>query len=44
LTVTEKEGAAVALAATDWKPESIPLAMGWHGTGNVDCVTVWFLG
>lgn len=34
----------VALAATGWKPESTPPDMGWHGAGNVDCVTVWFLG
>lgn len=44
MTVIEKEGAEVALAATGWKLESTPLDMGWQGAANVDCVTVWFLG
>jgi len=37
-------GPWVALAGTGWKLESMPLAMGWQGAANVDCVTVWFLG
>lgn len=37
-------GPWVALAATGRKSESMPLAMGWQGAANVDCVTVWFLG
>ena len=33
----------VALAATGWKPESIPLSLKFaHGLANVDCVMVWF--
>jgi hypothetical protein len=43
-TVIENEGTLVALAVTGWKLESAPPDMGWHGAGNVDCVTVWFLG
>jgi len=42
--VIENWGTFVALAATGWKLESIPPAMGLHGAVNVDCVTVWFLG
>jgi hypothetical protein len=44
LTVIENEGTCVALAATGWKPESAPLASGWHGAAKDDCVTVWFFG
>ena len=44
LTVMENEGTEVALAATGWKPESIPLASGSHGAAKDDCVTVWFFG
>jgi hypothetical protein len=44
LTVTEKDGTEVALAATGWKLESIPPDMGRQGLANVDCVTEWFLG
>lgn len=43
-TVSEKEGTVVALAETGRKPESMPLARGWHGAAKDDCVTVWFLG
>jgi hypothetical protein len=32
------------LAVTGWKPESAPLASGWHGAAKDDCVTVWFFG
>jgi len=44
LTITENWGTLVALAATGWKPESTPPAMGWQGAGKVDWVTVWFFG
>lgn len=43
-TVIVKEGTEAAERFTNWKLESIPPAMGWHGAANVDWVTVWFLG
>lgn len=44
LTVSENEGTCVALAVTGWKPESAPVASGWHGAAKDDCETVWFFG
>jgi hypothetical protein len=44
-TVKLHEGNDVALAATNWKPESIPtvgVSISWHGLANVDWVTEWF--
>ena len=43
-TGTTKDGTWVALAATGWKPELRPPAMGWQGAPNDVWVTVWFLG